>query len=100
MEETAVELDSKFQATERRLDSVAWKVDQLVGIETAGGERLSAAKLIKSLQKVKKDFNDVVKEVEQLKEDQRTAMEAILQEFQTAMENTEKFKDKLNMPQN
>jgi inorganic pyrophosphatase/exopolyphosphatase len=45
MEKVAVELDTKFQETERRLDTVDWGVDQLVKVDTEGGESLSAAKL-------------------------------------------------------
>ena len=48
MEEAAAELDTKFQDTERRLDSVAWKVDLLVKVDTEGGESLSSAKLLQN----------------------------------------------------
>ena len=48
MEEAAAELDTKFQDTERRLDSVAWKVDLLVKVDTEGGEILSSAKLLQN----------------------------------------------------
>ena len=92
MEEAATELDNKFQETERRLDTMAWKVDQLVKVDTEGGESLSAARLLQNLQEVKKDFASVVKEVEQLKTDQQTAMASILQEFQTAMGTAEQLK--------
>ena len=98
MEEAAAELDTKFQETERRLDTVAWKVDQLVKVDTEGGESLSAAKLLQNLQEVKKDFSTVMKEVEQLKTDQQTAMAAILQEFQTAMGTAEQLKGRLDIP--
>ena len=30
MEEAAAELDNKFQETEKKLDNVSWKVEQLV----------------------------------------------------------------------
>merc|ERR1712096_561259 len=98
MEEAAAELDTKFQETERRLDTVAWKVDQLVKVDTEGGESLSAAKLLQNLQEVKKDFATVVKEVEQLKSEQQTAMATILHEFQTAMGTAEQLKGRLDLP--
>jgi len=98
MEEAAAELDNKFQETERRLDTVAWKVDQLVRVDTEGGESLSAAKLLQNLQDVKKDFASVVKEVEQLKADQQTAMASILQEFQAAMSTAEQLEGRLDLP--
>jgi len=100
MEDVATELDSKFQDTERRLDLVSWKVDQLVKNEVDTGESLSAAKLLAGLQEVKKEFGEVTKEVEQLRTSQQEAMAQILQEFQTAMTAAEQLKEKLgDMPQ-
>ena len=36
MEEAAAELDTKFQETEKKLDNVSWKVEQLVKVDTSG----------------------------------------------------------------
>ena len=102
MEEVAAELDSKFQETEKKLDTVAWKVEQLVKVDTAGaaaaGNSLSAAQLLSSVQEIRKDFNSLVGEVEQLKNDQQTAMNDIMQELRTAMETAEQLQGNLNMP--
>lgn len=95
MEEVATELDSKFKDTEKRLDLVSWKVDQLVKNEVDSGETLSATKLLAGLQEVKKEFVEVTKEVEQLRTSQQEAMASILQEFQTAMTAAEALKEKL-----
>ena len=101
MEEVAAELDSKFQETEKKLDTVAWKVEQLVKVDTAGtaagGNSLSAAQLLTSVQEIRKDFNSLVGEVEQLKNDQQTAMNDIMQELRTAMETAEQLQGNLNM---
>ena len=68
MEEVAAELDSKFQETEKKLDSVSWKVEQLVKVESgAAGDSLSAAQLLTSVQEIRRDFGALVGEVEQLK---------------------------------
>lgn len=37
MEAAAEQLDTKFQETERRLDAVTWKVDQLISVKTDTG---------------------------------------------------------------
>jgi len=99
MEKAALELESKFDDTEKRLDKVAWKVDQLTGLEAGAGETLSTTKLIESLQDVRRDFAEVVGEVEKLKADQQEAMASILAEFQTVLKSADDMKDKLNMPQ-
>jgi len=100
MEEVAAELDSKFQETEKKLDTVTWKVEQLVKVDTAGpaGNTLSAAQMLTSVQEIRKDFNSLVAEVEQLKSDQQSAMNEILQELRTAQETAEQLQDNLNMP--
>ena len=56
MEAAAAELDCKFEATEKKLDNVSWKVEKLVQVETAGDETLSAANLISSVQEIRKEF--------------------------------------------
>merc|ERR1711936_1329199 len=98
MEKAALELETKFDETEKRLDKVAWKVDQLTGLEAGAGETLSTTKLIESLQDVRRDFAEVVGEVEKLKADQQEAMASILAEFQTVLKSADDMKDKLNMP--
>jgi len=98
MEKAALELEAKFDDTEKRLDKVAWKVDQLTGLEAGAGETLSTTKLIESLQDVRKDFAEVVGEVEKLKADQQEAMASILAEFQTVLKSADDMKDKLNTP--
>ena len=100
MEEAANALDSKFQETERKIDMVAWKVDQVANIELEGGESLSAAKLLKNFQDLKKEFTAVSKEVEQLKTEQQTVMAAIIEELNTAMSAADKLEEKLNLPSN
>jgi len=101
MEEVASELDSKFQDAERRLDLVTWKVDQLVKDDVNGGENISVGKLLSGLQEVKKEFVEVTREVEELKNSQQAAMASILQEFQVAMAAAEELKDKLgDVPEN
>lgn len=100
MEEVATELDSKFKDTEKRLDVMSWKVDQLVKNEEDFGQTLSATKLLAGLQEVKKEFGEVTKEVEQLRTSQQEAMASILQEFQIAMTAAEQLKEKLgDIPQ-
>lgn len=98
MEEAAAQLGNKFEEAERRLDKVQWKVDQLTAVEAGAGETLSTAKLVESLQDVRRDFAEVVGEVEKLKTDQQEAMTAILAEFQTAMKNAEDMNEQLNLP--
>ena len=98
MEEAAAELDSKFEATEKKLDNVSWKVEKLVEVEAAGGgETLSAAKLISSVQEIRKEFNSIVQEVESLKQEQENAMSSILQELRTTMETADQMQNKLNV---
>ena len=98
MEEAAAELDSKFEATEKKLDNVSWKVEKLVEVEAAGGgETLSAAKLISSVQEIRKEFNSIVQEVESLKQEQENAMSSILQELKTTMETADQLQEKLNI---
>ena len=69
MEEAAAELDSKFQETEKKLDNVSWKVEQLVKVDTSGqgGESLSAAQLMRNVQEIRQEFTSLVQEVEDLK---------------------------------
>ena len=63
MEEIAADLDNKFQETEKKLDNVAWKVEQLVKVDTTvegmsgSGDTLTAAQLKTSVQV--RDLNDV-----------------------------------------
>ena len=98
MEAAAAELDSKFEATEKKLDNVSWKVEKLVQVEAAGGgETLSAAKLISSVQEIRKEFNSIVQEVESLKQEQENAMSSILQELRTTMETADQMQNKLNV---
>ena len=98
MEEAAAELDTKFQATEKKLDNVSWKVEKLVQVEaTGGGESLSAAKLISSVQEIRKEFKSIVQEVESLKQEQENAMSSILQELRTTMETADQMQNKLNI---
>lgn len=98
MEEAAAELDCKFEATEKKLDNVSWKVEKLVQVEAAGGgETLSAAKLISSVQEIRKEFNSIVQEVESLKQEQENAMSSILQELRTTMETADQMQNKLNI---
>merc|ERR1712059_78670 len=98
MEKAAEELDAKFHDTEKRLDLVTWKVDQLTSLPTECGETLTTSRLLSSLQEVRAEFKTVVGEVEQLKKDQQTAMTSILAEIQTAMNSSDTLKQKLNMP--
>ena len=98
MEEAAAELDTKFEATEKKLDNVSWKVEKLVEVEAAGGgETLSAAKLISSVQEIRKEFRSIVQEVESLKQEQENAMSSILQELRTTMETADQMQNKLNV---
>ena len=56
MEEAAAELDKKFQETEKKLDIVSWKVEQLVKVETSAGsgsDSLSAAQLLSNVQEIR-----------------------------------------------
>ena len=63
MEEIAADLDNKFQETEKKLDNVAQKVEQLVKVDTTvegisgSGDTLTAAQLKTSVQV--RDLNDV-----------------------------------------
>ena len=100
MEETAAQLDSKFQETEKKLDNVSWKVEQLVKVDSsaAGDNSLSAAQLLTSVQDIRSEFSSLVQEVEQLKTDQQTAMNSIMQELQSAMASAEQLQGKLNTP--
>ena len=98
MEAAAAELDSKFEATEKKLDNVSWKVEKLVQVEAAGGgETLSAAKLISSVQEIRKEFNSIVQEVESLKHEQENAMSSILQELRTTLETADQMQNKINV---
>ena len=97
MEEAAAELDTKFEATEKKLDNVSWKVEKLVQVETAGDESLSAANLISSVQEIRKEFRSLVQEVETLKQEQENAMSSILQELKTTMETADQLQNKLNI---
>ena len=98
MEEAAAELDTKFGATEKKLDNVSWKVEKLVQVEAAGGgETLSAAKLISSVQEIRKEFNSIVQEVESLKHEQENAMSSILQELRTTLETADQMQNKINV---
>ena len=97
MEEVAAELDSKFEATEKKLDNVSWKVEKLVESESTGDMELSAANLISSVQEIRKEFLGLVQEVETLKQDQQNAMSSILQELKTTMETADKLQNKLNV---
>ena len=101
MEEAAAELDSKFEATEKKLDNVSWKVEKLVEVEATGdGETLSAAKLISSVQEIRKEFKSLVQEVESLKQEQENAMSSILQELKTTMETADQLQEKLHVEDN
>ena len=99
MEKAAEELDNKFQVTEKKLDNMSWKVEQLTKLDSAAGDNsLSAAQLLTSVQEIRQEFTGLVQEVEQLKTEQQTAMNNIMQELQTAMSSAEQLQSKLNMP--
>ena len=100
MEEAAAELDTKFQETEKKLDNVSWKVEQLVKVDTSGqgGESLSAAQLMRNVQEIRQEFTSLVQEVEDLKAEQQSAMTNILGELKTVMETAEQLQGKLNLP--
>ena len=100
MEEAAAELDTKFQETEKKLDNVSWKVDQLVKVDSSGqgGESLSPAQLMRNVQEIRQEFTSLVQEVEDLKIEQQTAMNSILGELKGVMETAEQLQGKLNMP--
>ena len=101
MEETAAELDKKFQETEKKFDNVSWKGEQLVKVDTsagAGSDSLSAAQLLSNVQEIRRDFNSLVQEVEQLKQEQQNTMTNILQELKTAMDSAEKLQGNINLP--
>ena len=98
MEKAAEELETKFQETEKRLDTVAWKVDKLISPPTVAGETLSTCRLLAKLQEVKEDFKSVTAEVEQLRVEQKTTMTSIIAEIKEVMNSTDTLKDKLNMP--
>ena len=100
MEEAAAELDTKFQETEKKLDNVSWKVDQLVKVDSSGqgGESLSPAQLMRNVQEIRQEFTSLVQEVEDLKVEQQTAMNSILGELKGVMETAEQLQGKLNMP--
>ena len=99
MEKAAEELDNKFQVTEKKLDNMSWKVEQLTKLDSAAGDNsLSAAQLLTSVQEIREEFTGLVQEVEQLKTEQQTAMNNIMQELQTAMSSAEQLQSKLNMP--
>ena len=100
MEEAAAELDTKFQETEKKLDNVSWKVEQLVKVDTSGqgGESLSAAQLMRNVQEIRQEFTSLVQEVEDLKVEQQSAMTNILGELKTVMETAEQLQEKLNLP--
>ena len=100
MEEAAAELDTKFQETEKKLDNVSWKVDQLVKVDSSGqgGESLAPAQLMRNVQEIRQEFTSLVQEVEDLKVEQQTAMNSILGELKGVMETAEQLQGKLNMP--
>merc|ERR1719483_1112926 len=98
MERAAEDLETKFKATEKKLDKVSWRVDQLTGVPDKGTETLSTAKLLATFQEVKSDFRSVVEEVQQLKMDQQTAMSSILNELNTTCNSMETLKGQLNLP--
>ena len=100
MEEAAAELDTKFQETEKKLDNVSWKVEQLVKVDTSGqgGESLSAAQLMRNVQEIRQEFSSLVQEVEDLKVEQQSAMTNILGELKTVMETAEQLQGKLHLP--
>ena len=90
MEEAAAELDNKFQETEKKLDNVSWKVEQLVKVETSAGsgaDSLSAAQLLSNVQEIRNDFNSLVQLVEQLIQEQQNNMTNFLQKQQNTMTN-------------
>ena len=90
MEEAAAELDNKFQETEKKLDNVSWKVEQLVKVETSAGsgsDSLSAAQLLSNVQEIRSDFNSLVQLVEQLIQEQQNNMTNFLQKQQNTMTN-------------
>jgi len=75
-------IETKLQETEMKFTALGQKIDHEMEGTSATDNRIPVEKLLTNLQEVKKEYTEVTEQLRQLREEQKTAMENILQEFQ------------------